>query len=105
VNADLADLFNGLFECGAGFAAYLNCWRLFQDKEVKGIAVGSIVFFTLWGAYNLFFYPAKDLWWSFYGGLVVFSGNVLWIVLLIYYSRRKTGLPLHTPLTADWPRK
>jgi len=40
------DFINGCFEGLSGFFVLLNCYWALKDKQVKGISVNSIVFFT-----------------------------------------------------------
>jgi hypothetical protein len=81
-----SDIINGLFEMFAGIFISLNIIRLYKDKEVKGVSLIAIIFFFLWGVWNTIFYPINNLWYSFYGGLLVASMNLIWVSQLIYYS-------------------
>ena len=83
----IADLINGSFELLAGVAVLNHCRVVYNDKQVKGMSLLSTVFFTLWGAWNLYYYPSLGQWLSFYGGWAVFSANILWVGLCIYYKR------------------
>lgn len=84
----ISDFTNGLFELVAAILQILSIISVLEHKEVKGVSVFPITFFTLWGAWNLFFYPYHQLWYSFWGGLVMFSVNVVYIGLLIKYGRK-----------------
>ena len=81
------DLFNGLFELVGAYFTWVNAWTLHKDKEIKGIYWPTTVFFTLWGMWNLYYYPALGQWFSFWGGVILVSGNVAWVILLIRYKR------------------
>ena len=80
------DMFNGLFEAIGGILLFRNCWLMFKAKTVKGVSVFTTTFFAAWGAWNCWFYPSLDQWWSFRGGLVIVTANVLWIGLILYYT-------------------
>lgn len=41
-------------------------------------AVGAV--FTVWGVWNLAYYPALGQWLSFVGGVVLVAGNLAWVV-------------------------
>lgn len=82
-----SDLLNGLFEGFAGMFVLLNIIQLYKDKQLKGISITSIIFFTLWGFWNTIFYPMNDLFYSFIGGLFVTSLNLIWIVQILYYKK------------------
>jgi len=83
-----ADFVNGGFEFLAGFMLLNNCRMLYRDKTVKGVSVLSTFFFTLWGYWNLFYYPSLNQWASFFGGILVVSANTIWIIMAIRYRRR-----------------
>jgi hypothetical protein len=83
------DMINGLIElCGAMMLSN-NIFALHRDKEIKGIHWSSTVFFTLWGIFNLFYYPSLDQWYSFFGGIAIVVVNTIWLSMIIYYKTRK----------------
>lgn len=83
-----ADLINGGFELISGAMVFLHCWRLYKDKMVKGVSTLAVFFFTLWGFWNLYYYPTLNQWWSFYGGILIVAANTLWVSQIIYYTRK-----------------
>lgn len=83
-----ADIGNAFFEAFGGVLLWLNCWRLYKDKQFRGVSIIPTAFFFFWGVWNLYFYPAVGAWLSFCGGLVIVSANCVWLVQMIYYSRR-----------------
>jgi hypothetical protein len=91
----MSDLINGLFELCGGFFLLLHCRRLCRDKEVKGVSTIPVVFFTIWGFWNLYFYPALGAWLSFYGGLFVVAANCLWLGLLLGYRLQERAWKRH----------
>lgn len=84
----LPDLINASFEFLGGFFILNHCRVLWKDKQVKGISVISTIFFTLWGVWNLYYYPSLGQWWSFAGGLLIVFSNFLWVFLLIKFSEK-----------------
>lgn len=83
------DLINGMFEVLAGFMILNHCRILYKDKQVKGVSILSTVFFSLWGFWNLYYYPALDQWISFVCGILIVCANLLWVSMMIYYSKRR----------------
>lgn len=77
------DVINGLFELIGAFFTWRNYFQLRKDKELKGIYWPLIAFMTLWGFWNLIYYPSLDQWCSFVGGLALVTGNLLWILLVL----------------------
>lgn len=84
------DLVNGAFEFIGGLFLWTNVIRLYTDKELKGVNIMPVVFFSSWGYWNLYYYPSLDQWASFVGGLNIVIPNTIWALLAIYY-RRKNG--------------
>jgi hypothetical protein len=86
------DMVNGAFEALGGAFLFLNVLRVIKDKSIKGISVVPTVFFSIWGLWNLAYYPLLGQWLSFIGGTTVVIANTVWVVLAIYYGRgRKDG--------------
>ena len=83
------DLINGLFELIGGALNWINVKYLLRDKQVKGVAVFPCAFFSAWGLWNLYYYPALNQWMSFMGGLIIVSANGVWVGLAIYYKHKE----------------
>jgi len=88
---DLFDVINASFEAAAGIAVLNNCYTVIKDKAVKGVSVSTIAFFTLWGAWNIIYYPYLGQTFSFLCGVFVFQANILYVILLAYYKRRENA--------------
>lgn len=85
------DIVNGSYESLGGIFIALSCIKAWKDKDVKGVSWLHVAFFTTWGYWNLFYYPHLGQWVSFWGGIVVTAMNTLWVVLLLYYGRKKSN--------------
>lgn len=88
----IADVINGLFEMLGGIFVLNHCRTVIKDKAVAGVSIVSTIFFTLWGVWNLYYYPSLDQWWSFLGGLMIVGSNTLWVLLMFRYRKPKIGL-------------
>ena len=82
------DLVNGLFEILGSIFQWANCWRVYKDKGYAGLWLPGTFFFTAWGAWNLYYYPALAQWWSFFGGVSIFLANILWVALMLAYGKK-----------------
>jgi hypothetical protein len=82
------DTINAVFEAGGAVATLWNVVRLVRDRRVSGVSVGSTVWWTCWGGWNLFYYPALAQWWSFASGIGVVTTNAAWVGLAMYYIRK-----------------
>lgn len=87
----LPDLINGLFEGLGGLMIWLNVYRTYQAKVVKGVSILSTIFFTSWGYYNLYYYPHLNQWLSFIGGCSIVLGNTAWVISMIIYWPKKAN--------------
>lgn len=82
------DAVNGIFESFGGILCWFNVFKLFKDKEIKGISIWVSIFFCIWGFWNLYYYPSLQQWWSFWGGILLVSGNSFWVILAIFFTYR-----------------
>jgi uncharacterized membrane protein YfcA len=80
---------NGVFELAGGVFILLNVIRLYRDKKVRGVSPVAIGFFTVWGFWNLAYYPSMSQWASAIGAGGVALVNTVWLGQLIYYSVRE----------------
>lgn len=78
------DMVNGLFEVGGACFLLLNVRALWRDRSLQGVHWAPVVFFQLWGLFNLWFYPAHGLLWSFIGGVAIVAVNTAWLLLLAW---------------------
>lgn len=84
------DVVNGLFELGGAYFTWRNYFQLMKDRETKGIWWPLIAFMTLWGFWNLIYYPSLGQWLSFGAGLLLVGGNLFWVMLVLQlkYSKK-----------------
>ncbi|MEW6648176.1 MAG: hypothetical protein AB1450_13335 [Pseudomonadota bacterium] len=75
------DIINGLFELVGAWVAWANAWKLYAEREIKGVYWPAWVFYSAWGLWNLVYYPSLDQWASFAGGVLLVSGNIAWVAL------------------------
>jgi len=80
------DHMNALFELVGSFLTWMNAWCLYQEKQTKGVYWPTAAFFSVWGMWNLFYYPSLGQYWSFYAGILLVSGNVAWVWLAVKYN-------------------
>lgn len=88
------DLINATFEALGGVFLLLNVRRILKDKLVRGADWKVMAFFTSWGIWNLFYYPALDQTFSFYAGIGIVTANAVYLYLMCYYilrEKRQTG--------------
>jgi hypothetical protein len=82
----MLDWINGSFELVGGLLCWLNFKQLLKDKKIDGVYWPVTAFFTLWGIWNLYYYPQLGQIISFIGGIFLVLGNLSWVCLAIYYT-------------------
>jgi hypothetical protein len=80
------DIVNGTLEALSGVMVLNHCRVLRADRRVAGVSIASVAFFTFWGVWNLFYYPALGQLWSLAGGVVVMAANGLYVAMLLHYT-------------------
>lgn len=94
---NIQDIVNGSFEIFGGFLLWYNVKTILRDKKVAGVSWIPTAFFASWGLWNLYFYPSVNCWWSFVGGLNVVSANIVWVILMIYYTSKQKCVNCNEP--------
>lgn len=84
-----ADLINGTIELLAGFFVLNHCRVLYAHKQARGGSMLSVAFFTLWGIWNLYYYPALNQPLSFVGAVFIVAANALYMGMLVCYRSRE----------------
>ena len=79
------DQINALWEFVGALFICLSIRKLYLDGQFKGVSVVPVTFFSLWGIWNLYFYPVNELWWSFYAGLLMVLANTTWLLQMGFY--------------------
>lgn len=82
----IQDAINAGFEFGAGIAVLHHCFKLHMDKQVRGLSIPAVFFFTAWGFWNIYYYPFLGQPWSFAGGIFVTLANCIYVAMLVHYS-------------------
>lgn len=92
------DLINSLFEGFAGLMVLNHCRVLYAEKMVRGVSRVSSFFFTVWGLWNVYYYPAIGQALSFYGGLGVVAANAVYVGMMVHYRKNAKSGATATPL-------
>ena len=82
------DIINGLFELLGTPFILLSVFKLYKEKQVKGVSWLHAGYFTVWGWWNLYYYPYLSQWASTVGCVLIVIANTVWVTLMIYYLRR-----------------
>lgn len=92
-----ADLANGLWEAAGSLVGLLASLQVLRDRRVEGTRWWLPLFFWSWCAWNLWYYPAIDQWWSFLGACLMFLSNGTYACLLWWFRRHPRRSGFHGP--------
>ncbi len=85
----ISDLITTGFNLAAGAFVMLNVRRVWRDREVAGVSLWAVAFFTTWGLWNVaVFYPSVGCSASVVGGMGAFLSNTVYLVVLIHFRRK-----------------
>lgn len=79
----IPDLGNALFETLGAFFIWKSVGVLWKERQIKGVYWPAWVFYSMWGLWNLYYYPTMGQWYSFFAGCVLVTGNITWVVLAV----------------------
>ncbi len=77
------DWINSAFVLCAVAMAWLDAWRVYSGEvRLSGIGWPTAFLLTIWPAWDLVFYSYLNQWVSFFVCTLLFSGRLLWLLLL-----------------------
>lgn len=95
------DVINGTFEAVGALSAWFNIRKIRRDKSVAGVYWPMTAVWSLWGAWNVYFYSALECWFSALAGFVLALGNTIWVGLAVYYLRRNNRRSVERDVPVD----
>lgn len=75
------------FELGAAFFQLFNIKALRRDKSLRGVSTLPTIFFTIWGCYNVYFYPATGNPITGIAAVLILIVNIYWLLLAYKYRK------------------
>jgi hypothetical protein len=82
------DTVNAIFEGSGALLQWGSTYRIYKDRGYAGIYLPAAALFTLWGYWNLFYYPYLGQMFSFWATIIMVSGNTAWLVLMMFFGRK-----------------
>lgn len=86
-----SDLINGGFETTGAILTFVSIHKLYHSKRTDGVSWMPILVFTLWGYWNLFYYPELGQWASLSGAVLMTFANSVWVAQIIHYRKREAN--------------
>jgi hypothetical protein len=81
----IPDIVNGSFELGGALTTCLSVRRLWRDRRISGVHWAPTIYFTSWGAWNIWYYPTLGQWFSMLGGIAMAAVNLTWLLSLLWF--------------------
>lgn len=78
------DLIMAAFQVGSCLFLLLSVLTIFQDRELKGVSVWMIGYFTVWTIYGIWNWYRLDQFWSYTTSIAMSILYVIWLSLAIY---------------------
>ena len=82
----IQDIINSIFEMSGGLFMLMNVFQILKDKEVKGSHWVPMVFFTVWGVWNLYYYRNLAQNFSAYGAMFTVMVNAIYLYLFLKFK-------------------
>ena len=82
----IPDLVNSTFEFGGSLAVLVSILDVIHSQQVHGVSWVTVMFFTIWGYWNIYYYFHLGQMFSWTAGILVTLANTSWVILLMYYS-------------------
>lgn len=84
------DVINSVLELGSAAIAWSNFYRIYKDRQVKGVHWINWNWYILWGFWDIFYiYPALNQPVTIYFATVKLIAHISWLSLAIYFLKYK----------------
>lgn len=80
------DIITSMFQFGAALFLLDNIRAILRDKDLKGVSIGMIVFFTLWGYWGIFMFYSLAQPLSMWTNVGIAAAYTVWLGMAIVYK-------------------
>lgn len=80
------DIITAMFQFGAVVFLLDNIRAILRDKDLKGVSIGMIVFFTLWGYWGIFMFYSLQQPLSMWTNVGIAAAYTVWLSLVLFYK-------------------
>lgn len=89
------------FQAGACLFLALNIVTIFRDRELKGVSIWMIGFFTIWTVFGTYNWYVLDQRWSYITSVAMGILYLIWLVLAIA-AKREMKAKAHAANVRAW---
>jgi hypothetical protein len=83
------DVITSLFQFGAVVFLLDNIRAIIRDKDLKGVSILMIVFFTVWGYWGIFMFYVLQQPLSMWTNIGIAVAYTIWFLLAVFYKSKK----------------
>ena len=83
------DYIMAAFQLGACFFLCLSIGAVFRDRQLKGVSVWMIAFFTVWTIFGTYNWYALEQFWSYVTSVLMGILYCIWLSLAIAAKREQ----------------
>lgn len=81
------DAVNSVFEFLGTPFVLVSLIKVIRNKNSNGVSYLTLLFFSVWGYWNMFFYSHLEQWLSFTASIALALTNTAWMVAVLYYRK------------------
>jgi uncharacterized protein with PQ loop repeat len=83
------DFINSIYEVLGGIFVFHNCYKLYKEKDIKGISIPATIFFTSWSYWNIYYYYGLNQKMSLLASFLIATANSIWLILAFFIKNKK----------------
>lgn len=80
------DIITSMFQFGAVLFLLDNIRAILRDKDLKGVSIGMIMFFTVWGYWGIFMFYTLGQPFSMWTNVGIAGAYTVWLGMAIFYK-------------------
>ena len=77
-----------VFASISGMMLFLNIHQAVKDRDIRGVSLVTLWFFTTYAAWMVFYFWYLDQTWVIIPAVINFIANAGYLILAIIYKRR-----------------
>lgn len=85
-SVQMIDQVTAVFQLGAVFFLCVNIFQLYKDRELKGISMFMMTFFTVWGYWGIFMFYTLGQPFSMWTNVGIAGAYTVWLGMAIFYK-------------------
>lgn len=88
----MVDTITSLFQLGAIAFLLDNIRVILRDKDLKGVSIGMVTFFTVWGYWGIYMFYFLRQPLSMWTNVGIAAAYTVWLALVVFYKRKNRNV-------------